>query len=230
MSIAGIVILIVAVLVVVAAIAAGVLVTRRRALQKRFGPEYDRLVAEQPSRSAAEQELRERERRHAGLTLRPLSEQSRAQYATEWAQVQARFVDSPAEAVREGDALVTRLVGEIGYPTGSDDEQMALLSVEHAGTLSHYRDAHEISIRNERGEASTEQLRQALVHFRALFAELLGAEPIPAEPIPAEPVYSAGTAPGPATESMSTATTADADHETGAPGINNRATPKARTR
>jgi hypothetical protein len=175
-----IVILIVAIVVIVVLVAVAVVANRRRALRQKFGPEYDRAVAEQESRSAAERELRGRERKHAELQLRPLSAESRAAYAREWSAVQARFVDAPEEAVREGDALVTRLVGEIGYPTDNYDEQTATLSVEHAATLGHYRDAHDIFLRTERGEASTEQLRQALVHYRALFADLLGDDPVAA--------------------------------------------------
>jgi len=175
-----IIILVVAAVVVAALVAVAVVGSRRRALREKFGPEYDRVVAEQDSRSAGERELRERERRHAELELRPLSPEARAGYAEQWAQVQTRFVDTPEEAVRAGDELVTRLVGEIGYPTGNYDDQVATLSVEHAATLGRYRDAHAIFLRAERGEASTEQLRQALVHYRALFAELLGDEPVPA--------------------------------------------------
>jgi hypothetical protein len=182
-----IIILILALLILVLLVVAVVMVARRQRLRQRFGPEYDRTVAERDSRSAAEKELRERERRHAELTLRPLSGQSREGYAREWARVQARFVDAPEEAVRDGDALVTRLVGEIGYPTENYEDQLATLSVEHARTLGHYRDAHDIFLRNERGEASTEHLRQALVHYRALFAELLGVEPVPPQPDEAQP-------------------------------------------
>jgi hypothetical protein len=178
MSNTGIVILIVVIVVVVTLAVAGWLSTRRRALQRRFGPEYDRVAAAQPSRGAAEQELRGRERKHAELVLRPLSPDARARYVAEWADVQARFVDAPSDVVRDCDELVTRLITDIGYPTGGDDERLALLSVEHAGTLGHYRDAHEISLRTAHGEASTEQLRQALVHYRALFAELLGEPPV----------------------------------------------------
>jgi hypothetical protein len=175
-----IVILVIAIVAVLVLVLVAVVAGRRRALRQKFGPEYDRVVAERDSRPAAERELRERERKHAELELRPLSEQSRAAYAQQWAVVQARFVDAPEEAVREGDALVTRLVGEIGYPTGDYDERLATLSVEHAATMGHYRDAHEIFERTERGEASTEQLRQALVHYRALCAELLGGDPVAA--------------------------------------------------
>jgi hypothetical protein len=182
MSSTQIIILILALLVVAVVVVAAVMVARRQRLRQRFGPEYDRTLAERESRSEAEKELRDRERRHAELTLRPLSEESRAGYAEQWAQVQARFVDAPDQAVRDGDALVTRLVGEIGYPTENYEDQLATLSVEHARTLGHYRDAHDIFLRTERGEASTEQLRQALMHYRALFAELLGAEPVPPQP------------------------------------------------
>ncbi|WBB74815.1 hypothetical protein O7602_04510 [Micromonospora sp. WMMD1128] len=177
------VVVIVIVVIVVAALAAfAVVANRRRALRQRFGPEYDRVVAEQDSRGAAERELRERERRHAELELTPLSPESRARYAAAWEEVQVRFVDSPAETVGEADELVSRLIAERGYPTGDFSDQIAHLSVEHARTLTHYRDAHEIRQRNERGEAGTEDLRQALVHYRALFADLLGEDPVAQQP------------------------------------------------
>ena len=173
-----IVILVVAIVVILVLIVVAVIASRRRALRQKFGPEYDRTVAERDSRLDAERELRDRERKHAELELRPLSEESRASYSRDWAAVQARFVDAPEEAVRDGDALVTRLLAEIGYPTEDYDERIATPSVDHATTLGHYRDAHDIFLRTERGEASTEQLRQALVHYRALFAELLGTDPV----------------------------------------------------
>jgi hypothetical protein len=173
--------LIITVLVIAAVVAIAAFAwasARRKALRNKFGPEYDRLVAEQDSRTAAERELRERERRHAELTLTPLTDESRRRYAADWEEIQARFIDSPAEAVGAADELVTRLIAERGYPTEDYSDQLAHLSVEHAQTLTHYRDAHEIHLRNERGEASTEQLRQAVVHYRALFAELLGEDPV----------------------------------------------------
>jgi hypothetical protein len=176
-----IVVLIVVVLAVLLVAAVGTRVARRRKLQQTFGPEYDRVVAEKEDRGAAEQELRERERRHAELELVPLSAESRARYSAAWEEVQVRFVDAPAEAVGTADQLVTRLIAERGYPTGSYDDQLAHLSVEHAQTLGHYRDAHEISLRNDRGEATTEDLRQALVHYRALVADLLGKDPVQAD-------------------------------------------------
>ena len=192
MSSTQVVVIVVVVLVLAALAAVAVIANRRRALRQRFGPEYDRAVAEQDSRSAAERELRERERRHAELELTPLSPESRARYAAAWEELQVRFVDSPTETVGEADELVSRLIAERGYPTGDFSEQLAHLSVEHARTLTHYRDAHEIRMRNERGEAGTEDLRQALVHYRVLFADLLGEEPVgnrPPEPRHSDPEH-----------------------------------------
>jgi hypothetical protein len=178
MSSTEIAVIVVVILIIIALAAVAWYLLRRQALRRRFGPEYDRMVAERDSRQAAERELRERQRKHAELELRPLSAESRATYSAAWEEVQARFVDSPSEAVAAGDELVTRLVAERGYPTGDHDEQLAHLSVEHARTLGHYRDAQDINLRNQRGEASTEELRQALVHYRALFADLLGDDPL----------------------------------------------------
>jgi len=181
------IIILVIVLVVIAALVVGAVMTmRRRALRQRFGPEYDRLVAGEDGRAAAERELRDRERRHAQLELKPLPAPARAKYAAEWAQVQTHFVDEPGEAVRKGDELVTRLLREIGYPTDDYDERLATLSVDHARLLDQYREAHDISVRNDQGSASTEQLRQALVDYRALFGELLGDQQVPPATEPAQ--------------------------------------------
>ncbi|MFU8873459.1 hypothetical protein [Micromonospora sp. SL4-19] len=182
MSPTQVVVTVILVLALAALAAVAVVAGRRRALRQRFGPEYDRVVAERDSRGAAERELRERERRHAALELTPLDPESRARYAAAWEELQVRFVDSPDETVRDADELVSRLIAERGYPTGDFSERIANLSVEHARTLTHYRDAHEIRLRTERGEASTEELRQALVHYRALFADLLGADPVGHQP------------------------------------------------
>jgi hypothetical protein len=179
MSTGLVIVLIVVLLVIIAAALLAVRASRRRKLQKTFGPEYDRVVADSGNRTDAEKELREREKRHAELSLKELSPESRAQYSAAWEEVQIQFVDNPEQAVGTADDLTTRLIAERGYPTGDYDEQLANLSVEHARTLGHYRDAHEISRRSGRGEASTEDLRQALVHYRALFADLLGENPVP---------------------------------------------------
>jgi len=170
------VLLIVVVVLALGALGAlGWMMMRRRELRQRFGPEYER-VAEQDGPRAAGRELRDRERRHAELELRDLDPEATERYAAEWDEVQARFVDDPAGAVKAGDELVTRLVAERGYPTEEYDDQLATLSVEHARVLGNYRDAHDIKLRSDRGEASTEELRQALVHYHALFADLLGTE------------------------------------------------------
>ena len=186
MSSTQIVVIVLVIIIVLAVAAVLAVMGRRRSLRQRFGPEYDRTVAERDSRAAAERELRERERRHSELTLTPLSDESRTRYASAWEEIQAQFIDSPSEAVNAADELVTRLVGERGYPTENYEDQIAHLSVEHARTLGHYRDAHEIHLRNVRGEASTEQLRQALVHYRALFADLLCEDPV-RHPNPSHP-------------------------------------------
>ncbi|GAB1639790.1 hypothetical protein [Krasilnikovia sp. MM14-A1259] len=176
-----ILVVVVVVLLVIAAIVFGVHASRRRRLQKTFGPEYDRVVGDADSRTAGERELEERRKRHAGLELKALSAQNKARYSAAWEEVQIQFVDAPEQAVATADELVTRLIAERGYPTGDYDEQLATLSVAHARTLGHYRDAHAISERSRIGEAETEDLRQALVHYRALFADLLGENPVRSE-------------------------------------------------
>ena len=164
-------------IVVVAIGVAVAMVMRRRELQRRFGPEYDRTVEQHESRIAADRELINREKQHAQLTLREIDPATRERYLGRWRAVQAQFVSDPTAAVVAGDDLVTRLVADRGYPTDDHEQQLALMSVDHAQPLGHYRDAHEIFLRSQRGEASTEDLRQALVHYRALFADLLGEEP-----------------------------------------------------
>ncbi|MGR6921337.1 hypothetical protein ACU635_44445 [[Actinomadura] parvosata] len=146
---------------------------RRAHLRERFGPEYERMVAEHDNRREAEQELLNREQRHAELDIRPLTQESRDTYASRWTEVQERFVDAPGFAVTEADQLVTAVMAERGYPTENFEQRVSDLSVGHAETLDHYRKAHEISGRAARKEASTEELRQAMVHYRALFEELL---------------------------------------------------------
>jgi hypothetical protein len=173
MSTPQILILVLVIIVVVALVVGGWYLLRRRSLRERFGPEYDRVVADSASRTVAERELRDRERRHAQLELVELSPQARAEYTRQWEELQIRFVDAPEEAVNDADDLVTRLISDRGYPTGDYDEQVAQLSVEHAATLASYREAHDISLLNRRGEADTEKLRMAVVHYRALVAELL---------------------------------------------------------
>ncbi|WP_336054546.1 hypothetical protein [Streptomyces sp. CA2R101] len=167
----AIVVPVVAVLLVCALAAS--LVMRRRRLQARFGPEYERTVEAEGSRRAAERDLRRREERHDALHIKQLSPAVRDRYADEWDQVQERFVDQPEHAVHEADRLVASLMSERGYPTEGLDQQLSDLSVEHGRTLEHYRAAHEVNGRSARHEATTEELRGAMVHYRALFSELL---------------------------------------------------------
>ncbi|MEV4013944.1 hypothetical protein AB0J35_25940 [Nonomuraea angiospora] len=160
---------------VVLALAVGyvLLRQRRQGLRRRFGPEYEHALNEQDSRGEAEQELRAREKRVATLDITPLTPASQQTYAQQWAKLQERFVDAPGPAVTEADELVTTVMAERGYPTEDFEQQLADLSVVHGRTLHHYRQAHEISRRAAPGEASTEDLRQAMVHYRVLFEELL---------------------------------------------------------
>ena len=150
---------------------------RRRRLQDRFGPEYDRTVADAPSRREAESELTERQKRREELQIRPLAPESRDRYASRWHNTQAKFVDEPEEAVGEADSLIQEVMRERGYPVEDFDQRASDLSVDHPEVISNYRAAHGISVANERGKASTEDLRTAMVHYRALFVELLETEP-----------------------------------------------------
>jgi hypothetical protein len=169
--IAGIV---VAVIVIAVAVSGIMAVLRRRRLRRRFGPEYDRVVGERDSRRTAEAELTGRERRVRDLDIRPLTDPARARYAGQWTSIQERFVDAPADAVSGAQLLVAAVMTGRGYPAGHDDQVLADLSVGHSGTLDRYRTAGEISQRAAAGTASTEDLRQAMVHYRALFGDLLG--------------------------------------------------------
>lgn len=173
MSAGAIVAIIVAVVVVVLVIVA-LTAARRRKLQQRFGPEYDRVVSETHSRRKADAELADRERRVRSLDIRPLDETARVKYAGEWTAIQERFVDQPEQAVAQAGMLVTSVMNDRGYPTEDHDQILADLSVEHANTLDHYRQAHQVSLRAEEGAASTEDLRLAMLHYRALFGDLLG--------------------------------------------------------
>lgn len=172
----GIIVAIVVAVVVGAALAIGLMAAarRRRRLQQRFGPEYERLVGERDSKRKAESELVGRERRVRGLDIQPLTNSARAGYAEQWAAIQERFVDAPADTAAASQLLVAAVMIERGYPTEYQDQVLADLSVEHASTLDRYRAAEMISESAASGEASTEDLRLAVIHYRALFRDLLG--------------------------------------------------------
>jgi hypothetical protein len=174
MSTGAIVAIVIVVIVVAAVLIVMTAMNRRHRLQERFGPEYDRVVTEHGSRREAEAELAGRERHVRELDIRPLSQVARTQYMSEWTAVQEQFVDAPQAAVTGAQTLVSAVMEDRGYPTQPYDQTLADLSVQHASTLDHFRAAHDISQNAAAGAASTEDLRQAMIHYRALFAELLG--------------------------------------------------------
>jgi hypothetical protein len=146
---------------------------RRRELQEAYGPEYGRAVEQAGSRRAAERDLEQRQQQRSQLQIRPLEPASRQRYEQSWNGVQGRFVDDPQGAVGDADELVTAVMRERGYPTEGFDEQARLLSVDHTNTLDNYRSGHEIAGLARRQEATTEQLRQGMMHYRSLFQELV---------------------------------------------------------
>jgi hypothetical protein len=175
----------VAIAVVVLAIAAfAARQGRSRRLRRQFGPEYDRTVSDAPTRREAENVLAEREQRRNELDIRPLTPTARDRYLKEWRAVQSRFVDEPAGAVDDADSLVQSVMAERGYPMEHFDAQADLISVDHPVVVQNYRAAHTIHGAYGRGDAGTEDLRQAMVHYRALFEELLEtAEPEASQPV-----------------------------------------------
>src|SRR5919106_4367501 len=160
---------------------------RRTRLRERFGPEYDRMVEQRDDRRGVESELAMREKRRRKLDIVPLSPRAREDYARRWHETQSRFVDKPGPAVGEADGLVQEVMRERGYPVEDFSQREADLSVDHPTVLEHYRAAHGISLAQSQGQASTEDLRQAMVHYRTLFEELLEAGPEEAEYRPGEP-------------------------------------------
>jgi hypothetical protein len=163
--------LLVAVIVVLLCVVGVLLYRQRRSAQLRegFGPEYDRVVEERGPR-AGEAELRERFDRRRSYDIRPLEPAARDRYAARWRETQARFVDQPASALNEADTLVAEVMRERGYPVDDFERQAEDVSVDHPHVVEHYRKAHAIQSARD---ASTEDLRQGLVHYRALFDELL---------------------------------------------------------
>ena len=168
-----IVIAVVAVVLLLGVVWAATRTRRSRSLQDRFGPEYDRTVEHAGDRREAERELREREKRHEELDLRPLTPEARDSYAQEWEATQGRFVDDPKGAVRDADLLVQRVMKDRGYPVDDFERRAADISVDHPDLVEKYRTAHGVAQASERGEASTEDLRHSVRHYRALFVELL---------------------------------------------------------
>jgi hypothetical protein len=147
--------------------------SQTRRLRERFGPEYDRAVSDSGEQRAAEKELAERERKREQIDIVPLAPEARDKYAGSWRDVQTRFVDDPPGAVDDADRLVTDVMRDRGYPVEDFDQRAADISVDHPEVVENYRAAHAIYLQRQDNGAGTEDLRQAFVHYRALFDELL---------------------------------------------------------
>ena len=170
----GWILIVVAAVVLIAIIAWAAARSRRsKQLQEGFGPEYERTVERSGDRRAAESELEARRERREELDIRALQPAARERYVSAWHQTQARFVDAPADALTEADSLLTSVMAERGYPMEDFDQRSADVSVDHPTVVENYRAAHAISTASGRGQASTEDMRQAMVHYRALFEELV---------------------------------------------------------
>lgn len=167
------VIIVVAILTLVVVAVFALLQARRRRLQKTFGPEYERALADAPTRREAEAELEDRRKRRDELEVRPLSADAAQSYQLEWERVQVRFVDDPVGATRDADRLVQQVMSDRGYPMDDFDARADLISVDHPTVVENYREAHTAYLAYDRGDASTEDLRQAMVHYRSLFDELI---------------------------------------------------------
>jgi hypothetical protein len=161
--------------VIVVALIVWAVVRRRRtdALRDRFGPEYDRAVTEEGGRRAGESALSDRVRRRDELNIRDLAPATADRYRSDWQNVQARFVDEPSDALAQADRLIGDVMRERGYPMDDFDQRSADVSVDHPEVVDDYRAGHAISMANDQGVASTEDLRQAMVHYRSLFERLV---------------------------------------------------------
>jgi hypothetical protein len=170
---------IVILLVVIAAIVVAALVflaarkRRSQNLREQFGPEYDRVVSKEGDIHKGERMLEFREKHRKTLEIRPLSSTDHARFSNRWNEVQSQFVDNPSGAVALADGVITEVMQARGYPTTDFTQRAADISVDHPVVVENYRAAHGIAQRRSRGQASTEDLRQAMVHYRALFRELL---------------------------------------------------------
>jgi hypothetical protein len=168
--------LVVAVVVIAAIV---IVVSRKRRLERlkqHFGPEYDRALLERGDAAKAAEELMNREKRVHSFQIKTLTSAMRDRFADDWAIIQNRFVDDPAVAVNEADLLVNRVMLERGYPVANFEQRTADVSVSYPAVVQNYRAARVIVDRHGRGEAGTEDLRQAMVHYRSLFDELLGVQ------------------------------------------------------
>ena len=156
-----------------------VLRQRSAKLRERFGPEYDRVVAEKGNRFKAEAELESVEKRVRSYPLTTLSAADRDRFQQSWRKVQATFVDDPSRALSEADQLLGTVMVARGYPPSDFENRAAEISVDHATVVEHYRAGHEIALRHAQRQATTEDLRKGMIHYRDLFEELMGEEQVP---------------------------------------------------
>jgi len=169
-----VILIVVAAVAIVATVAWGVLKRRRtKQLQGQFGPEYDRTIEAAESKKDAESELAARRDRREQLEIRPLSSAARERYVAQWQTVQAQFVDNPNAAVAAADQLIQSVMGERGYPVKDFDTRAADISVDHPQVVENYREGHRLAQKSSDGDGSTEDLRQAMRHYRALFDDLV---------------------------------------------------------
>jgi len=154
---------------------------RSEKLRKQFGPEYKRAVDQYGDQRKAEAALAEREKRVRKLDIRGLTAEEQNRFADSWKRTQALFVDEPSRAVDEANSLVKELMQTRGYPVGDFEQRAADISVDHPNVVTNYRAARDIAERNKSGKATTEDLRQAMVHYRSLFEELLEAPAVTAQ-------------------------------------------------
>ena len=184
MSTTTMIILVIAILAIAGAAFLYFQKRRTEQLHGHFGPEYDRAIDEFGNRQKAESELERRAKRVGRFRIRDLSPEQREQFAGAWRADQSRFVDEPRLALQRGHELVTEVMRARGYPVSAEFERNAAdLSVEHPHVVEHYRAACDIAARRDRGDIGTEDLRKAMVHYRALFEDLLGARVSPTEEV-----------------------------------------------
>jgi uncharacterized protein YneF (UPF0154 family) len=178
------IIIIVVVVVVIVGVILGLVFSRRNRsdqLHEKFGPEYDRTVQTMGGEKKAQTELNERQKHVETLDIRPLSVTEHDRYLAEWTAVQSKFVDEPGQAIVDADRLIMEVMQIRGYPVSDFEQRAADISVKYPALVANYRGAREIANKNKLGQASTEELRQAMIYYRSLFEELLKIEPVVGE-------------------------------------------------
>ena len=178
-----IILIVILVLVIIGIISLMNASRRRRAeqLHEHFGPEYDRTVQTLGDEQKAQDELEDRQKRVEELDIRPLSDQERQRYRSAWTDIQSKFVDEPGQAIVDADRLIAEVMQARAYPVADFDQRAADISVNYPNLVNNYRAAREIALRNKEGQASTEDLRQAMIYYRSLFDELLKSETMAVE-------------------------------------------------